>query len=297
MYKKTLKYVSVLLITLIYAGCQNETEILNKMGENDNMSITLKSSGALLELSYEITSYTTYKYDYEKLTEIDLAHLNPSEEKQRIEMYIMPDGTVNMVIEELDFERQINIPHEISPSDVPEIKRTEIFGNNITFYDRNRSMLSSHNIEMDKQTELANQIKNYRNEFGYDETVRMFGAIPIGMSMYAIEKMINEAEAKGQLVVHNETFVTVRTNNSEIDPETTGSQVVLIDRSLNKIVASVTYDEMENMTSRTLIGYENGEIPLLIGYYTETLWEVPSGAEVWQITNTKFDKLNFNLKN
>ena len=285
------------MIGILIIGCQNETEILNKMGEKDNMSIELKSSGALLEVSYEITSYTTYKFDYENLTEIDLAHLNPSEEKQRIEMFLMPDGTVNMVIEELNFERKINIPHEIVPSDVPKIKRKEIFGNNVSFFDGSHKLIGSLNIEIGKQCEWVEQINEMGDKFGNEEVAQLFGAIPIGMTDNAIEKMICEAKAKGQLIEHDETFVTVRTNLSEIMKEATGANVILIDRSINKVVASVTYDEVENTTSRTLFGYESSGAPLLKGSYMETLFEVPSGAEVWQITNAKYEKLNFKLKN
>jgi len=290
----TLNRIIILLIIVLITGCQNESELLNKMGNKDNLSIELKSGGALLAVSYEITTYQRYECDFEELTELDLAHLNPSEEKQRIEMYLMPDGTVNMVIEELDFERTINIPHEIAPCDLPKIKRTEIIGNSVTFYDGNRKMLGSHPFQSIKNEAWADQMSRFDNRLVSEQPAKSFAILQSCVFGYSIEEMIEDAQVKGQFIAHDEHFVTVRTNLSETRQGATTARVVIVDKSINKVVASVTYNENEKVISRMYFGYQNDDIPLLRATVSETLLEMPSGAEAWQITTSLLENYKFN---
>ena len=295
--KNYFKWTIILLIIILITGCKSETEILNGKDSKDNISIELKSSGAVLEMSYEFTSYKRYQCDYEKLTEFDLAHINPSDEKQRVQMFIMPDGTVNMVIEEMDFERIINIEHEVDPNDVPRITRSEITGNVATYYDSNRKMVCATPIEMQKQTELVKRIKMLGEKFGYEEVAKSFATMQGGIFEEAIEKMIADARAKGNYIAYDEHYATVRTNLADAVAGATGEAVVIVDRKINKIVAYVNYDENEKETLRIYYGYEKEGAPILNATRTEQTIELPSGAEVWQITCTKIDNLTFKLKN
>jgi len=286
--------ISISIIIILIAGCkyENITQL-----QKDVVSIGLKSDGALIEMSYEITTYQWYEYNIDNLTELDLAHLNPSEEKQRIEMFLMYDGTVNMITEELDFERTINIPSEIAPCDEPKIKRTELIGNTVTFYDGSRNVLGSHSVQMQRQTELANQLREYGERFGYEEAARCFATMQGDIFDLQMDEMIAQAEAKGQLTIHDENFSTVRANFADVIPGSSGATVVIVDRNINKMVASVVYDEMENETSRTYLGYEKDGAPILNETMTTQIMQLPSGAKVWQITYSKIDNLKYNLKN
>ena len=286
--------IFVLLITLLITGCRSETEILNK---TDEVSIELKSSGALLEVSYEITTYTRYAYDIEDLTELDLAHLNPSDEKQRVQMFLMPDGTVNMAIEELDIEQTIKIQHEVAPCDLPKTKMTEVVGNTVTFYDGNRKMISSHPITAQRQTELADRIKKSGNRFGYQEAARCFAEMQGGFSDYNTEKMIEKARSNGQITEHCDQFATVRTTLSEFMRDAAGDAVIIVDKHINKVVAAACYDEEEIMTMCTYYGYTKEGEPLLNALRTDHKMEVPSGADVWKTTMSKIENLKFNQFN
>ncbi|MCL2073747.1 MAG: hypothetical protein FWH18_07495 [Marinilabiliaceae bacterium] len=281
----------ILLATIIITGCKSETERLNSLDDLNELSIGLKSGGALLSLSYEMTTYQIYYYDFDELTEIDLAHLNPSEEKQRVEVYIMPDGTINMAIEEMDFERKINIPHEIEPSDVPQTKRTEIIGNTVTFYDGSRRMLATENFQSEKMVEWAEQIKQSSNQ----DAAQKYANLQSNIWGQTIENTIEEARTRGMFVEYDDQIVSVRQNLCDIMHQATGAIVTIIDRNINKMVAYTIYDENEKITSTMFFGYETEGAHLMNATRTETVLEMPSGAEVLQITSTKIENYIFNL--
>jgi hypothetical protein len=298
MIVKNVLKTGLLSIGVLLAGCQDEKKALDEL-ENNSVSIELKSAGALLETSYEKTTYVRYHCNdnFEKLTELDFAHINPSEEKQRVKKYLMPDGTVNMTIEELDFERTIHIPHETAPCNVPKIRRTEIRGNTVTFYDGSRRIIGSHPAEMSKQTELAAQIRELGDRVGHAEAARSFATGQGRIFEEAMEKTISDARSKGQLVEHDDRFVTVRTRLSDILPDAKESNVVIIDRNINRIVASATYDEAENLMSRTFYAYDKESAQAPNATVTEAIIELPSGAKVWQITSSRIEKYNVKLNN
>jgi len=281
-------------------GCKNESEILNKnngiLDKNNEKAFTgIMSDGALLEVSYEMTSYVRYTGNFDKLTELDFAHINPSDEKQGVALFLMPDGSVNMSIEKLDFERIIRIPNEIASSDFPEIKRTEIIGNNAVFYDVNRKILGSQQIMLPKQKQLADQIKQYGEQLGYEALAKAYATMQGAPFDQSVEKIITEARAKGQLTEYDAQFATVRTKLSEVNPDAKGANVAIIDRNINKVVASTNYDEKERMTRCTYYGYEKESAPMLNAIRTEQLIQLPSGAEVWQISCTKIENLKLKI--
>ena len=248
-----------------------------------------------MEMSYVITSYQRYEYDSENLTELDIAHLNPSDEKQRVAMYLLPDGLVNMIIEKLDIKPMIPIPNETTPSDVPEIKRTEVIGNQATFYDGNRKVIGTQPLALPKQEQLAEQIKKYGKEMGYDELAKACVTMQGGIFELAVDKMLAEAEAKGQLTTQDGQLVTVRTNLADVMPGAKGANVVIVDRTINKIMASANYDEKEEMTSCAYFGYAKEGAPVLNATRTEQRVEVPSGAEVWQVTCSKIENWKYSI--
>ncbi|MDR0295682.1 MAG: hypothetical protein LBH91_05785 [Prevotellaceae bacterium] len=291
MYNKYFIITGLFLLAVLISGCQ-EKKVLDNY-ETEPTTRAVIPGDAMLEVSYEMTTYQVYHYDFEELTELDLAYLNPSEEKQRVEMYLMPDGTVNMNIEELDFLRTIDIPHETAPSDAPKIRRTEIIGNNMTFYDGTQKMLGSQIVEMQRQPEMVEHIKELFRRYGNDMTCAL-ETMQGDFFSSSMDDVIAAARANGQLTEHSEEIVSIRTNLSEVSPLTTGASVVFIDKNNSRVVVTVTYNEQEKLSSCTFYGYEKEGAPILNATRTETLVQVPSGAEVWQITSSKIE--HFNLK-
>ena len=90
--------------------------------------------------------------------------------------------------------------------------------------------------------------------------------------------MIDDAEAKGQVIEHGEQYVTMRINSSEIDPRSKGSIVLLMDKSINKMAGFAVYDENENLNFCTYYGYDREGAPVLSAIRTEQLILLPSGA-------------------
>jgi hypothetical protein len=180
---------------------------------------------------------------------------------------------------------------------LPKIKRTEIIGNTITFYDGKRKVLGSHPYETEKDIEQVAQINELRRRFGYNELADAYANMQGEMFKQVFEQMISDAKVRDQFVEYDNQYATIRKNLSDFIPETTGSSVILLDRNISKVVAIVNYDERDKITSSTYYGYEKVGAPILNATKTEQLLQMPSGAEVWQITSSKIQKLNFKLKN
>ncbi|MCL2073384.1 MAG: hypothetical protein FWH18_05675 [Marinilabiliaceae bacterium] len=288
----------ILLATIIITGCKSETERLNSLDDLNELSIGLKSGGAvLMEISYDITTSQWYEYDIAELTDIDIAHLNPSEEKQRIEMYLMFDGTVNMSIEEMDFERTIIIPHEIEPNDVPRITRTEIIGNNLYFYNSNRQMVGMQSAEMPRHNDLADRIMQMGDRFSSETLNDAFATMKGEIFNEAVDQMIAEADASGQLLQHDDNYATVRTILADEVHGAVGSAVMIIDMSIKKVVACVLYDEQDKGIFRTYYNYGDENSQILKATLTEQIIELPSGAKVWQITCSNYENVKYKLIN
>ena len=84
---KITRWFCVMLVIVQLAGCKTENDALNV----SERGIKSDRKAALLSLSYEITTYQWYEYEFDKMTELDLAYLNPSDEKQRVNMVLLPD--------------------------------------------------------------------------------------------------------------------------------------------------------------------------------------------------------------
>ena len=119
---KVKKWISILMVFVYFSGCNREAELPYSM-ESSILGGKFQAEGSVLEIGYDKYTWQRYAYDFEELTELDHAHLNPSEEKQRVEMVLLSDGTVNMTIEKMDFERKIIIPHQTLPNEIPVLRK------------------------------------------------------------------------------------------------------------------------------------------------------------------------------
>ena len=193
------KWLGILMVFIYFAGCNGEQEISHN--KKDTLpGLKTHGKGSVLEIAYDKTTWQRFIGDFENFTDLDLAHINPSEEKQRVEMVLLPDGSVNMTIEEMDFERNIIIPHQTLPNDIPGIRKTVIIGNTISFYDINGRLKGTERVETPKQTELVEQIRELGGQYGEEEIARTVAAMQGGFFDRAIEKMIAQAQENGQLI-------------------------------------------------------------------------------------------------
>lgn len=280
-------------LVIVFTGCKVENEAFKRNDAHVGIKSDMKA--ALLSLSYDITTWQWSEYDAEKLTEVDLAHLNPSEEKHHIEMVLLPDGTVNMTLEEVEFEKNINIQHQTLPNDIPSVKKTVITGNTVSRYDINGKLLSTDKAEISRQTKLAEQIREMGAQFSDKEIAQAFATMQGNVFDQNFEKWITEAEAKGEVIAHDEQYVTLRMNLSENNTQKKGACVLLVDKNINKLVGNVSYDDEYNPILNMYYGYAKEGVQALNASRTEQLIKLPSGVKVWQITCSKYDNLILNI--
>ena len=286
---KMTRWFFIMLVVAQLAGCKTENDALM----DSESRIKSDKKAALLSLSYEITTYQWYEYEFDKLTEVDLAHLNPSDEKQRVEMVLFPDGTVNSIIEEIELEHSINVKHQVLPNDMPSVKKTEIIGNTVNLYDINGKRISTQTVESPRQMNLVEDIKEMSAQCSDKELANAFSAMQGNVFDKKMEQIISEAETKGNLIEHDEQHATIRVNLSEIEPHAKGDCVTILDKKNKRIVASTIYDEIEKTMLRTFYGYTGEGAQTLDAVRTEQLIKLPSGAKAWQITCSKYE--NFEI--
>jgi len=252
-------------------------------------------TASVFEISYEMTTYQWYEYDFDSLTELDLAHTNPSSEKQRVHMLLMPNGQMNMSVEKMAHARRNIIPHRTLPNDILEVHRTVIMGNTVSFYDVNGRQLGAQTIDLPSQIELVEQIRELGNEFGDKEVAQAITTMQGGFLERNFEKMIADAQTRNQLIEHCERYATLRVNFSDVAPGTKGASVLLFDRDRQKMVASSTYDENENLTQRMYLEYAKEGPQVLVAKRAEQRLQLPSGAEAWKISHTVIENKRISI--
>jgi len=292
-YYIKIKWFGVLALIALITGCNTDEALFRK----DASPLGVKSKGmeTLLEISYEKTTYVDYEYDFESMTELDLAHINPSEDKQRIEMVLLADGTVNMTIEQMKFERNIKIPHQTLPNDMPGVHKTVVMGNTVSLYDINGNLIGVQQMEMPKKIELAEQVKKMGAQYSDEEIAQVLSGMHGSHFEQNFEKMIAEAKAKGQLTEHGEQYVSIRVNFSDIKPGAKGAGVMLVNKDSKKKVASITYNEKDEAIHRMYYGYEKEGTPIQSATRSELLVKVPSNNEVWKVTSSKIENFKFKI--
>jgi hypothetical protein len=255
-----------------------------------------QSTKGVLEITYELTTYVDYKADFEKLSALDLAYLNPKADKQRVEMVLLPSGEVNMIIEKLKLEKPINIPHQTIPSDIPEIVRTEILGSQISFFDASGKLVATEETQLPRQTQLLEELKRVRSHSSEEEIAEAIATMQGHFFVKNMETYLREVEAQGAFIQqHDGGYVTVRQDLSKMGINQRGASVMLLGMKQGKMLAYVIYDENEKLVQSTSYKYRSEGVQSVEAIQTREVFELPSGIEVSKITLMKFDNLTYKL--
>lgn len=92
-----------LTTTILFMSCKSDLNDLSKEIENAS---NLKLTSGILSISYDIKTTRDFEADFAQLSEIDLANVNPSEEKQNIKMNLLENGQLQISVTELPFEKK-----------------------------------------------------------------------------------------------------------------------------------------------------------------------------------------------
>ena len=253
-----------------------------------------------------MTTTRDYEIAGTSVPDLDLATLNPSSEKQEIKMELFESGQLDITIEEVDFSKKIRNPHKILPDDSPKIVKTVISGNTIKFYDENGTLLGTENIPIPNHSDLVKTIKDIGKDFTPEDINDVITTMQGHHLIDNLEEFIKDLEEERNylkksssgspitIIEQGDNYVTLRMPLNNIEPAMSQESVLLIDKTLNKIVGTRIYSNNQLLQS-TFFGYNKGKVQSLNAIKTIQKIQLLSGNEIDMISYSKIDDMEFNL--
>ena len=282
---------------ILITGCSKDKDFEDISGFSPKNGKEINPSGVLMELSYDMATYEDFEGISSGVTELDLAEVNPKSEKQHIEMKLLEDGQINMVIEELDFKNKIKIEHKTLPDDSPKITKTEILGNIINFYDKNGAMISSTIVDIPVDHEMVMNVKNLVKDFPGGDPYTAIAAMQGQEFSTEIQAVVENGSLNGVTIQeYGNGYLTARIPQKNMGYDSNDEYVYLIDKKLNKIVASLKYDEKNDLVESTYFSYGKDKNHYLKAVKRTERVKLSSGNKVNKTVDKRFDnfKVNFN---
>jgi hypothetical protein len=268
---------------------------LEETNSTDSSLSARKGNRALMTLSYDITVSTTFEAVSADISDLDFAAINPSNEKQHVDMELYEDGTSRFIIEELDFKQKIKIKHKSLPNnDILPITKTIINGTTAQLYNSAGKLVATEQINLANQGEMVDKIKEIGNKFSEEDINNTIATLQGRQFVDNLEEFIHNAPSKGiQVTDTGDNLVTLR---MPADRALGGNEtVLLIDRKLNKLVGTRIYSQNNVLLQSTLFAYDRGRKKALKAIRSKELYALPSGKKVNMITLSQIENLKFNL--
>ncbi len=252
-----------------------------------------------------MTTTRDYEINSTAMSSLDLSTLNPSSEKQEIKMELFESGQLDITIKEVGFSKKIRNPHKILPDDSPKIVKTVISGNTIKFYDANGKLLSTENIPIPNHSDLVKTIKDIGKDFTPEDINDVITTMQGHHLIDNLEEFIKNLEEENNhlqkssgspitIIEQGDNYVTLRMPLNNIEPAMSQESVLLIDKTLNKIVGTRIYSNNQLLQS-TFFGYNKGKVQSLNAIKTIQKIQLVSGNEIDMISYSKIDDMEFNL--
>ncbi len=293
MKNKTIFKLFFIISMLFFFSCNNDT-LLFKKDKNFNSETFKNQLPGILQVSYEVTTWTDYETPFSKLSDLDISNLNPMSEKQKITMQLSESGEVSLTIDKLNFKNKIKIPNNTPANDIPEIVRTEIIGNTAYFYDKSKKLKGSEHIEIPNQIKLVEKIKKLRDKFSEEDINEALATMQGQFFADNTEEFIKNASENGAEIQELEDgYITVRMPLKDMGQNL--ETVLLINKNINKLVGNRIYNEKNELLQTVYYGYNKGKIQSLNAVRVEEKISLPSGKEIKMTTNSKIENLKFNL--
>lgn len=293
------KFIIFIIATTFLVSCHEDYINTSQVSNSKN------SAKALLEISYKMTTTRDYEINSTAISSLDLSTLNPSSEKQKIKMELFESGQLDITIEEVDFSKKIKNPHKILPDDSPKIVKTVITGNTIKFYDANGKLLNTENIPIPNHSDLVKTIKDLGKDFTPEDINDVITTMQGHHLIDNLEDFIKNLEEENNhlqkstgspitIIEQGDNYVTLRMPLNNIEPAMSQESVLLIDKTLNKIVGTRIYSNNQLLQS-IFFGYNKGEVQSLNAIKTVQKIQLLSGNEIDMISYSKIDDMQFNL--
>lgn len=287
---KKINILLLIVLSFLLTNCYEETYNIKK---EDN-SLLNRTGNSILRMSYNITTYLDFDVNRNELTNIDLATVNPSSEKQHVLINLLENGEVNMTIKDIKFDKEINIPNKSLPNTIPEIVKTEIIGNTASYYDSTGKKINSINVQMPLQTELVKSILELGKNFSTEDLNNPIATLQ-GVNFIAdLNKYIESAGDNVIITNQGDDVMTIRMNLSYIDPNSTESAVLIIDKLNKRLLASRIYTDTNELLQTVYYGYDK-DTKTINAIKTIQPFRLPSGHIINSITLSKFENLTFNI--
>ncbi|MGY6521327.1 MAG: hypothetical protein ACXIUD_06330 [Mongoliitalea sp.] len=288
------------VIAMFLFGCSQEV-ITNDQTGNQVGQLSPKG---LLQVSWESVISTDYQGNLDALNENSLSSMNPSEEKQRVEFILYETGEAQLTIEHLSQNEGIKIPHEDLPDDRSPVKKTIIYGGEISWYDGSGALLGTETMDrLDYSTWISDikQIKDTNSKEDINKALRNFQSQFFKANL---EKFLENIKANNpivreieqfQILEENETYVTIRLDLAQFEPGQTGINVMLIDKDKNRMVANRIYTESNEILQTTYYGYTKGDSEALDAIRVEEPLILEGQIELTKVTLNKISNLNISI--
>jgi len=237
-----LSKLGLLLIAIIaISSC---TKNLNEAAEQAANSKIEKLGKAIMEISFTMKTTRDFEIPKTALSDVDLSTLNPSSDKQKVQMQLFENGQLHVVIEEMDFKEKIVLPSHLQPDNSPKLKRTEIIGNAVNFYDEKEKIIKSNSIDIPNHIETVKKIKELGDKFSAADLNSAITTMQGYQFIDNLKKFIKDAPAMGiRVLEQGEDYVTLRVPLKNSDARVKEESVLLIDKRMNKLVGSRVYGE------------------------------------------------------
>lgn len=258
----------------------------------------------ILNLSWESAISTDYTGDFASLDDFSMSSLNPSDEKQKIAFVLFESGEVELTIEHLSQNEGIKIPHQDLADDRPPVKKTVIFGGMISLYDGGGSLIASEPMDKLDYSKLLADIKKIKQENKPEEIAKVLKDFQSKFFGNNLANFLDQIRGSNpivrqmeefQIVEENENFVTIRVDLKVFEPGLFGSNVMLIDKENNRMLANRMYDEADEITQTTFYGYAKGDVQALDAIRVEEPILIQGTTKITKVTLTKISDLSISL--
>jgi hypothetical protein len=285
---------------LVLSGCSQEVITSDQVAEGN----PLLGNKGLLQVSWESVISTDYQGDLGALNENSLSALNPFEEKQLVEFILHETGEAQLNIEHLSKNEGIKIPHEDLSDDRAPVKKTVIYGGEISWYDGSGALLGSQPMQRLDYSAWITEIKKIKETNSKEEINRALRNFQSQFFKANLENFIEQIKKSNpivreieefQILEENETYVTIRVDLAQFEPGQTGINVMLIDKNKNRMVANRIYTEGNEILQTTYYGYAKGETGALDAIRVEEPLFLEEKIELTKVTLTKISDLNISL--
>jgi len=288
-------------LILINTTCELDQESLNVNETSDNDKVSLskkdtKSGDEILELNYVIETRTCFITENKSYSELDIASMIPRSSKQKVNLKLFVDGQISMIIEEMQVNNPIKIPHKTLPDDTPKVNKTVIENNVANFYSKSGVLLGTNQISLPVHAETVNKLLELEDNCTQEAMDKAVAKLQGSRFLSSLDDFISDARRNGARVMQeDEQFMTLRMSLNQIEPGITDEVVVLIDKIESRIAGTQIYNVKGELLMSTFFGYGPPEKPYLTAIKQQAKETLPSGAEIIVESYSKIDNIKFKL--